>query len=542
MRLQQVSGGVGSVLDDGSRARLVEVRNRGIVGRDEPWVRPLWGPASAGDLVLAWWGTTTATNIPPTAADLRVPPGWILLSVAPVGESRASYPPRSMWLAMVAARLSAEQSSASSWVVGEQDVRGLPAAVRTKPEWAQNVWTWWDPQAWATPDFDSVVAVDWEQQGRSETHTGPTMRTLPTGAGSAGAAYTIATDWQDGRPVFAGYYVADGHLPTQEEATGLPMQHVGGDPDSWVGTWPNPPTWTLWSIASSLSVWTTKNAGGPSGPWDFRQALRATPVTASLSSLPDVPMPPVVTSLADEGFLDGAAGHRLAWEYRPGLASAQTGVQIRRTVGSAVTYWSGATWVSSPSWLLVSQPYVDLPPDATRNGTRTQVEVRAKAGGEGGLWSTPVTVTWVDPPTASVRVVGADGGGVVADQTPTISTSAIPGGGAQVTAWEAQILTSAGATVATASGSAPVAWTVVDPLPNGETFIARARVRQSGDMWSPWDAVIFTVNATAPGEPAVTVAPTMHQTSGLPGLEVLAAFPEDGFPYDTSRVTARLQR
>lgn len=86
----------------------------------------------------------------------------------------------------------------------------------------------------------------------------------------------------------------------------------------------------------------------------------------------------------------------------------------------------------------------------------------------------------------------------------------------------------------------PGEWTVPyeDALTTHQQYQFHAKVRQSGGQWSPWVTLNVEPNVDTPDAPTISVTPTTHETSGLPGLAVTVVMPAwTGMP-----MTARVQR
>ena len=531
LQLGTADGGPGHQLADGAWSTVVRVRGTAGYTASDYANRGLSAP-TAGQVAVAWWGTTTATPAPPAAVDLAVRPGWSVLAVLPRGVLEDTYPGRYGWQVLVGHVLTAADLAESWWEVGEADRRGSWDArtmwtpmemslLNVTEQWlANNMAEWWRPEAWVL-SAASVLDV-----GQSVSPVAHEHAPMPALAGADGAPLFYVDPLWPSRPNSARYVV------------GLPYQsHTSIDPMFNARTRTSVPSSWKAFIQTPLTPYAVPPPDPPTSV-----ALRH--VTISTSATAGLAMTPVLLDPADGSYVDGSAGAEVSWTHRGGMAGPQTSYSLRRVVNTVTSFWNAGTqaWQSGQAWNSSSAQQVALPASAVPNRTVTALSVSTKGTGGASLWSAPHVVTWVDPPTTTVRIAGAGSAGVVADQTPTVVSSATPGDGAAVTAWEAQVLTAGGVLVAGTSGPAPTAWTLSEPLPNGGTFIARARAQQSGGMWGPWASALFTVQAVPPGQPVVTVAPTAHAGSGLPGLEVTAVFPDDEFPHDASTVTARLQR
>ena len=300
--------------------------------------------------------------------------------------------------------------------------------------------------------------------------------------------------------------------------------------DGDVTSTPTPPALTVYTrryYSGSASIQTTSPV----------VAVSATATTVV------APLHPTILEPADGSMLDmQALPHTLRWRHVNGVAGAQTGYQIIKTVAGVDLYLRVDTgaWVSSPWTNAGTAQEAVLPAGSWAHGMLARVEVATVGqSGSASRRSEPVWITSVPAPIAGVQVVGVSGG-LVADMTPTVVVSSIIAyAGAALTAWEAQLVdVGTGLIVASGTGTSAGVWDPGYQAAHMQVLRARVRVQQTGGEWSLWAEQTVTVNVTTPGIPTVTATPWRHPVSNAPGQQLTVAFPDDAYPWPTA--TTRL--
>lgn len=325
--------------------------------------------------------------------------------------------------------------------------------------------------------------------------TASKTRVVP--AGASPKAWDTATSWKD--------YIA--------------RYQVQGDGF----TLPDGTTQTGTLFASGMTQWLEYIAGAV---WRMQRVF-------AVSTAAPGPARPALLDPADGGGVDAALPWSVTWRYMPGLGGACTAAQVRRRKTGTTTdeYWDAAAGVWGLNESSVSVSGAATTAQITQpetNGASYQLWVRTRgtAPNTWSQWSTPVSIVTAPGGVASLFIVDLDPAtsvltwpravGVVTGQAP---------GGETIASWDAQLVDAGGVVQEDTSGIIGAAWYPQTNLTDGSAWTARARVVTGKGVTSAWTAVAFTVELGSPVAPAVSVAPSADDVSGLPGMLVSASFP-----------------